>query len=99
MRWRSVAFLCVALALLAPALLGACGGAGDQKTVKGQVTAVDAGARTFSVRGNDGKTYDFKMVAGSKGDLAELKEHLDLKKEVEVTYRGSAAPYEVVNAD
>lgn len=90
----------VALLIVVTLTLCACvgGGGGGQKEVKGLVTSVDANAKTFTVAGDDGKTYDFRMVSGSKGDLPELKEHMDLKKPVEVKYRGTTSPYEVVEA-
>ena len=94
---RVFAVLAVALVVVALALT-ACGGGGQQR-VKGMVTRVDLPSKSFTVQGSDGKSYDFKMVADSKGDLAEIKEHMDLKKAIEVTYRGTAAPYEVVGAD
>lgn len=46
-----------------------------------------------------GKSYDFKMTASSKGDIFEINEHVTLKKDITGKYMGSAAPYEVVNAD
>jgi hypothetical protein len=88
------------LLLAAAALgLGACTGEGGrERVVKGQVTRVDLATQTFTVRGDDGKSYEFKMVSGSKGDLPEIKEHMDLKKPVEVKYRGTTPPYEVISA-
>lgn len=93
---QSVALLIVVTLTLCACVVGGAGG--DQKEVKGLVTSVDANAKTFTVAGDDGKTYDFRMVSGSKGDLPELKEHMDLKKPVEVKYRGTTSPYEVVEA-
>lgn len=78
------------IALALPLALGACG-AGEQK-VTGQVLAVDATAKTFSLQGSDGKRYDFK--AGSGVDLTHVKEHMDEKKQIEVRYTGTTAPYE-----
>ena len=99
-RRARVLLLCLALALVAALTLGACGGAGGgEQEIKGVVTRFDNGARTFTVQGDDGRSYDFKMVAGSKGDLAEIKEHMDLKKPIAVKYRGGSPPYEVVAAD
>lgn len=90
-----VGVLAIALALT----LGACGGAGgDGQEIRGLVTGVDAGAQTFTIQGDDGRSYIFKMVDGSRGDLPEIKEHMDLKKPVEVRYRGTAPPYEVISA-
>lgn len=85
----SAVVLLVILAL--PLTLGACGGNGEQK-ITGQVVAVDATAKTFSVQASDGKRYDFK--AGSGVDLTHVKEHLDEKKQVEVRYTGTSSPYE-----
>lgn len=92
--------LCVALTLGATLALGACGGpSGDgEREIKGLVTGVDAGAKTFTVQGDDGRSYAFRMVEGSKAELPEIKEHMDLKKPVEVRYKGTAPPYEVVSA-
>ncbi len=100
-RRSSVLLLCLALAVVAALGLGACGGAGggEEKEIKGLVTRFDNGARAFTVQGDDGRSYDFRMVAGSKGDLAEIKEHMDLKKPIVVKYRGASPPYEIVEAD
>jgi hypothetical protein len=68
-------------------------------TTSGMVTKSDVGAKTFSMKGKDGKDYEFKMVSGSKGDINEIKEHQDKKKEIEVKYRTGTRPYEVVFAD
>ncbi|MFN8534379.1 MAG: hypothetical protein U0556_12640 [Dehalococcoidia bacterium] len=78
---------------------GGGGGGGGEVTVNGTVTRVDTSARTFSIRTNDGKDLDFKMVNNSKGDIREIKEHFDLKKPIEVKYRGNSSPYEVGFAD
>jgi len=92
---RQIALL-VLLLLVLPLALGACGSAaaGAEQSVKGQVIGVDAGAQTFSFQGNDGKKYDFKVKAGSGVDLVHVKEHMDNKKEIEVKYSGTTAPYE-----
>lgn len=92
---RQIALLVLFLLFL-PLALGACGGAGAdaERSVKGQVSGVNAGAKTFSLQGNDGKKYDFKVQAGSNVDLVHVKEHMDNKKEIEVKYSGSTAPYE-----
>ena len=87
---RMVALI-VFIALALTLALGACGGAGEQK-VTGQVLAVDATAKTFSLRGSDGQRYDFK--AGSGVDLTHVKEHMDEKKQIEVRYTGTTSPYE-----
>lgn len=99
---HSLAVLCC----LAPCVvlllaIGGCTGgrAGGNHTIKGQVTSVDAGAATFAVRADDGKEYRFKMTASSKGDLAEIKEHLDRRQPLAVTYRDTVEPYEVISAD
>lgn len=93
-------FLCVLL--LAAAMLGlsACTGEGGrEREVKGQVTRVDLATQTFTVQGDDGRAYEFKMVSGSKGDLPEIKEHMDRKKPIEVRYRDGTTPtYEVISA-
>ncbi len=72
-------------------VLSGCGTNGP-KSVKGTVVAVDAAAKTFSIQGTDGKKYDFK--AGSGVDLAHVKEHMDEKAQIEVTYTGSTPPYD-----
>jgi hypothetical protein len=92
---RQIALLLLLL-LTVPLALGACGtaNAGAEQSVKGQVTSVDATAKTFSFQGNDGKKYDFKVKAGSSVDLVHVKEHMDNKKEIEVKYTGTTAPYE-----
>ena len=99
-RCSGVIPLYIALLIVVGLTSSAClrPGGGDQREVKGLVTRVDATAKTFTVAGDDGKTYDFRMVAGSKGDLPEIKEHMDLKKPVEVKYRGTTSPYDVVEA-
>ena len=89
-RLRIIALIVLA-ALALPLALGACAGNGEQ-SVKGQVVAVDAAARTFSVQASDGKRYDFK--AGSGVDLTHIKEHQDEKKQIEVRYTGTSSPYE-----
>ena len=94
---RVYVVLCIMLAVVALTLT-ACGGS-SQPTIKGTVTKVDLPTKTFTVQATDGKSYDFKMVADSKGDLSEIKEHMDLKKQIEVKYRGTTSPYEVVSAD
>lgn len=98
------ATMLVALVLLVSALvLSACGGSGGSSSggetaIKGVPTKVDTNAKTFTID-SGGKSYDFKMASGSKGDMNEIKQHADQKKEIEVRYKGSAAPYEVVSAD
>lgn len=95
-RWL-IAPLLLAL-LLTIAACSETGNNADTKEIKGQVTAVDATARTFTVRGNDGKTYDFKLASDHKIDLPHVKEHQDQKKEIAVRYRGDAPPYEAITA-
>lgn len=93
---RRIALL-VFLLLVLPLAVGACGSGGSsgaEQSVKGQVVGVDAGAKTFSLQATDGKKYDFKVQAGSGVDLVHVKEHMDNKKEIEVRYTGSTAPYE-----
>lgn len=84
--------------LLALALaLTAC--ASSEQSIKGQVTAVDATARTFSVQATDGKKYDFKVPSGSaKVELTHIKEHMDQKTQVEIKYKGDTPPYEATYA-
>lgn len=91
-----IAALVLFVVLVLPVALGACGSAGEQKAA-GQVVAIDATARTFSLRASDGKRYDFK--AGSGVDLTHVKEHMDEKKQIEVRYTGSSAPYDASYAD
>lgn len=94
-RFRLVLF-CALFLLGLPLVLSACGGAGKQ-SINGQVTAVDATARTFTLAGNDGKNYVFKL--GSGVDIVHVKEHMDGKKEIKVEYTGTTAPYEASSAD
>lgn len=96
---RAVTLL-VAVLLMSLLVLSACGGtsAGAETTIKGMPTKVDVAAKTFTVE-SGGKSYDFKMTDKSKGEMAEIKEHMDQKKEIEVKYKGATPPYEVVNAD
>jgi hypothetical protein len=85
--------LALALMLALPGTLTACAGGDD--SIKGQVTAVDAAARTFSVQAEDGKKYDFKVPEGSTAvDLTHIKEHMDQKTVIEVKYKGGTSPYE-----
>lgn len=101
MKLRAMVLL-VAVLLMAALALGACGGSsgssGGESTVKGLVTKVDTTAKTFTIDAS-GKTYDFKMTGSSKGDINEIKQHMDQKKEIDVKYKGSSPPYEVVSAD
>jgi ABC-type Fe3+-hydroxamate transport system substrate-binding protein len=94
---RHLRFVLALVPVLALALaLAACTG---EQSIKGQVTSVDATARTFVVQATDGKTYEFKVPSGSaKVDLTHIKEHLDQKKEIEVKYRGDTPPYEATYA-
>ena len=95
---RSVVLL-MSVLVVSMLVLNACGGSsGGETTIKGQVTKVDTGAKTFSME-SGGKSYDFAMTSTSKGDINEVKEHMDRKKEIEVRYRGSSPPYEVTYAD
>jgi hypothetical protein len=93
---RVVALLAIALALILPLALSAC--AGDDQSIKGQVTAVDATTRTFSVQADDGKKYEFKVPEGSNVSLTHIKEHMDEKKSIEVKYKGDSSPYEATYA-
>ena len=101
MKLRAMVLL-TAVLLVAALTLSACSGSsssGGESTVKGLVTKVDTDAKTFTVDAS-GKTYDFKMASSSKGDIKEIKEeHQDKKKEIDVKYKGSSSPYEVVSAD
>ena len=93
---RALFVFWVALLLVLPLALSACGG---ERSIKGQVASVDATTRTFSVQATDGKKYDFKVPSGSaKVDLTQIKEHMDEKKEIEVRYTGDSAPYEATYA-
>ena len=90
---RTLALLALALILVLPVALTAC--ARGENSLRGQVTAVDATARTFSVQAEDGKKYDFKVPEGStKVDLTHVKEHMDNKTQIEVKYKGETSPYE-----
>lgn len=95
------ALSCLALCVVLLSAIGGCtgGNADSNQTVRGQVTSVDAGAATFSVQADNGREYRFKLTARSQGNLAEIKEHLDRKRPLAVTYRGTEEPYEVVSAD
>lgn len=94
---RALLICWFAALLVLPLALSACSG---ERSIKGQVSAVDATARTFSVQATDGKKYEFKVPSGSaKVDLTHVKEHLDQKKEIEVKYSGDTAPYEANSAD
>ncbi|CAA9558374.1 MAG: hypothetical protein AVDCRST_MAG18-872 [uncultured Thermomicrobiales bacterium] len=90
-----ILLLGVALLLALPLALGACGGA-SERSITGQVVAVDATAKTFSVQATDGKRYDFK--AGGGVDIVHVKEHMDGKKQIEVKYSGTTSPYEASHA-
>ena len=76
---------------------GAPATSGAQLTVTGEVTRLDPVARTFAVRGTDGKDYDFTASANSQVDLTALAANLASKQQVTVAYRGTAPPYEVVS--
>ena len=94
-----VVLLCVVLStVLVTSGCGASGSGGGETALAGIVTKVDTTAKTFTVN-SGGKDYDFKMSATSKGDIAEIKEHMELKKSIDVKYKGSSSPYEVVDAD
>ena len=69
---------------------------GPEMTVTGEVTALDPVARTFTVRGADGKDYAFVASANSQVDLTTLAANLASRQQVTVSYRGTAPPYEVV---
>ena len=88
-----LALLCLGLLLALPLALAACGGDGKQ-AITGQIVAVDAAAKTFSVQAADGKKYDFRVKAGSDVDIVHVKEHMDNKKEIKVEYSGANPPYE-----
>lgn len=70
---------------------------GPQLTVTGEVTKLDPAARTFTVKGTDGKDYDFTASANSQVDLTALAANLASKQQVTITYRGATPPYEVVS--
>lgn len=97
MKLVSRQILLLVLLLVLPLAVGACGSgasASAEQSVKGQVVGVDAGAQTFSLQATGGKKYDLKVKAGSSVDLVHVKEHMDNKKEIEVRYSGTTAPYE-----
>lgn len=73
------------------------GASGPQATVTGQVTAVDPNARTFTVQGTDGRSYNFTVSAGSQVDLTALATNLTSKQQVTITYRNTTPPYEVIS--
>lgn len=73
------------------------GASGPQATVTGQVTAVDPNARTFTVQGADGRSYNFTVSAGSQVDLTALATNLTSKQQVTITYRNTTPPYEVIS--
>lgn len=97
MPWIMVLLCVVVSSVFFTSACGSTGGGGET-AIAGLVTKVDTSAKTFSVN-SGGKDYDFKMTATSKGDIAEIKEHMDLKKSIDVKYKGSSSPYEVVDAD
>ena len=102
MKLVSRQILLLVLLLVLPLAVGACGSGGSasaEQSVKGQVVGVDAAAKTFSLQATDGKKYDFKVKVGSSVDLVHVKEHMDNKKEIEVKYTGTTAPYEASYAD
>ena len=80
----------------ATAVAGSPSTGGPQASVTGQVTAADPNARTFTVRGTDGKDYTFAVVASGQVDFTAVATKLANQQPITVTYRGSAAPYEVV---
>lgn len=81
----------------ASALQATPAASGPQATVTGEVTKAGPAARTFTVRGVDGKDYDFTASANSQVNLAALVTNLVSKQQVTVTYRGTAPPYEVIS--
>jgi hypothetical protein len=98
-----LALLFTALLVASVAITSACSsdksGDGGSVSISGTVTKSDVGAKTFSIKGKDGKDYDFRMVSGSKGDINEIKEHQDRRKEIEVKFKPGSNPFEVVFAD
>jgi hypothetical protein len=70
---------------------------GPQATVTGELMKLDPAARTFTVRGTDGKDYDFSASANSQVDLVALASNLASKQQVTITYSGTTAPYQVVS--
>ena len=65
---------------------------GPQLTVTGEVAKLDPAARTFTVKGTDGKDYDFTASANSQIDLTALAANLASKQQVTITYRGTTPP-------
>jgi hypothetical protein len=79
------------------AAVSAPAASGPQLTVTGEVTKLDPVARTFTVRGTDGKDYDFTASANSQVDLTALATNLASKAQVTITYSGTTPPYQVVS--
>lgn len=73
------------------------GTGGPQATVTGQVTAVDPNARTFTVQGSDGRSYNFTVSTGTQVDFTALATSLASKQQVTITYRNTTSPYEVIS--
>ena len=100
---KPLTFLLAAFFVLGVAATTACSGTasgeGETGTVTGLVTKSDLSAKTFSVKGKDGKEYDFKMMSGSKGDINEIKEHQDQRKEIDVKFKTGSSPFTVIYAD
>lgn len=80
----------------ATALAGTALTPGPQATVTGQVTKADPTARTFTVQGADGRSYDFIVTTNTQVDFTALANDIVSKQQVTVTYRNTASPYEVI---
>jgi ABC-type glycerol-3-phosphate transport system substrate-binding protein len=103
---RQAFALLIIVVLGAPLALVACGGGGASSsgtggsvtgtTVRGPVTVVDTNSRIFTVETN-GTRYQFKLLPDSKADINQINERFQSKQEIEVTYKGTTPPYDVVS--
>ena len=86
----------VAPTVVAGATQAAGSTGGPEATITGRPTSVDVNARTFAIRGTDGKDYEFTATTNSQVDFAQLATNLALQQQVTVTYRNTTSPYEVI---